>query len=415
MRATRLARHLQAAGAGAGSLVGVCLARSHRHAGGAARRHEGGRGICAARSRRTHRIVSSSCSRTVALASWSPRRPLTSSSATSVRLGCCSMPITRPSPGARRNRRCRLPVSTASPTSSTPRARPESPRASRSSHRALVNFLASMRQQPGPGGRRRPAGGDDHLVRHRRPGAVPAAAGGRHGGRSRAVRRRPTAHACSTCCGSGATAHAGDAGDLADARSRRVGGKARSALKVLCGGEALPRDLAERLLARAGEVWNLYGPTETTIWSTLHRVVSEPGPVIDRPPHREHQHLRARRGGRAGPHRRRRASSTSAATASRVGYLNRPELTAERFVPTRSRRARARACTAPATARRYRADGVLEYLGPPGPSGEDARATASSWARSKRRWPRAPASGAGGRGPAGAPGGLRRVRGGSRA
>ncbi len=39
-------------------------------------------------------------------------------------------------------------------------------------------------------------------------------------------------------------------------------------LKVLCGGEALPRDLADALAARSAAVWNLYGPTETTIWST---------------------------------------------------------------------------------------------------------------------------------------------------
>ncbi len=41
---------------------------------------------------------------------------------------------------------------------------------------------------------------------------------------------------------------------------------------VLCGGEALPRELAQELLSRAGAVWNVYGPTETTIWSTLERV-----------------------------------------------------------------------------------------------------------------------------------------------
>ena len=44
-------------------------------------------------------------------------------------------------------------------------------------------------------------------------------------------------------------------------------------LKVLCGGEALSRELADKLLERAGEVWNLYGPTETTIWSALSRVL----------------------------------------------------------------------------------------------------------------------------------------------
>ncbi len=42
--------------------------------------------------------------------------------------------------------------------------------------------------------------------------------------------------------------------------------------RVLCGGEALPPDLARRLVAQAGEVWNLYGPTETTVWSARHRL-----------------------------------------------------------------------------------------------------------------------------------------------
>ena len=55
-------------------------------------------------------------------------------------------------------------------------------------------------------------------------------------------------------------------------------------LKVLCGGEALSHDLAEALHARAGSVWNMYGPTETTIWSTVHKVESGESPVsIGRP------------------------------------------------------------------------------------------------------------------------------------
>ncbi|MVN75042.1 amino acid adenylation domain-containing protein [Hymenobacter sp. HMF4947] len=43
-------------------------------------------------------------------------------------------------------------------------------------------------------------------------------------------------------------------------------------LKVLCGGEALARDLADRLLPRSQSVWNMYGPTETTIWSTVKQL-----------------------------------------------------------------------------------------------------------------------------------------------
>ncbi|MER0443996.1 amino acid adenylation domain-containing protein [Streptomyces sp. Edi4] len=44
--------------------------------------------------------------------------------------------------------------------------------------------------------------------------------------------------------------------------------------KILCGGDALSRDLADRLLATGADVavWNMYGPTETTVWSTLWRV-----------------------------------------------------------------------------------------------------------------------------------------------
>ncbi|AWS40467.1 non-ribosomal peptide synthetase [Streptosporangium sp. 'caverna'] len=44
--------------------------------------------------------------------------------------------------------------------------------------------------------------------------------------------------------------------------------------RLLCGGEALPQDLADFLAAGAAEVWNLYGPTETTIWSLLAPVVA---------------------------------------------------------------------------------------------------------------------------------------------
>lgn len=46
-------------------------------------------------------------------------------------------------------------------------------------------------------------------------------------------------------------------------------------LQILCGGEALPRDLAQRLHAFGDTLWNLYGPTETTVWSTCNRVSAE--------------------------------------------------------------------------------------------------------------------------------------------
>ncbi|MGB8840145.1 MAG: amino acid adenylation domain-containing protein [Aliidongia sp.] len=50
-------------------------------------------------------------------------------------------------------------------------------------------------------------------------------------------------------------------------------------LKMLCGGEALSRRLANQLLDQGGELWNMYGPTETTIWSAAYKVTSRKGPV----------------------------------------------------------------------------------------------------------------------------------------
>ncbi|HWY61339.1 MAG TPA: amino acid adenylation domain-containing protein [Rhizomicrobium sp.] len=49
-------------------------------------------------------------------------------------------------------------------------------------------------------------------------------------------------------------------------------------LKMLCGGEPLPRDLADQLLEGGGALWNMYGPTETTIWSSAGRVAGD-GPI----------------------------------------------------------------------------------------------------------------------------------------
>ncbi len=43
-------------------------------------------------------------------------------------------------------------------------------------------------------------------------------------------------------------------------------------LKMLCGGEAFPKTLANSLLERGGELWNMYGPTETTIWSSVNNI-----------------------------------------------------------------------------------------------------------------------------------------------
>jgi amino acid adenylation domain-containing protein/non-ribosomal peptide synthase protein (TIGR01720 family) len=56
-----------------------------------------------------------------------------------------------------------------------------------------------------------------------------------------------------------------------------------SACRLLCGGEALPKALAAQLAGR-GELWNVYGPTETTIWSARQRIGGEnPQPLLGEP------------------------------------------------------------------------------------------------------------------------------------
>lgn len=63
-----------------------------------------------------------------------------------------------------------------------------------------------------------------------------------------------------------------------------AGWRGKADLKILCGGESLHRPLANQLCERGASVWNLYGPTETTIWSSVAQVSPGSGPVtIGRP------------------------------------------------------------------------------------------------------------------------------------
>ena len=102
--------------------------------------------------------------------------------------------------------------------------------------------------------------------------------------------------------------------------------------KVLCGGEALPPDLARMLLARCGELWNMYGPTETAIWSTVFRVTdSEAGPIpIGRPVANTRVYV-LDRSSRPVPMGILGEIFIAGAGVAR-GYFNRSELTAEKFL-----------------------------------------------------------------------------------
>lgn len=135
----------------------------------------------------------------------------------------------------------------------------------------------------------------------------------------------------------------------------------KSDLKILCGGEALTFDLAEQLLSRGAELWNLYGPTETTIWSTVHRVETVTSTIpIGRAIANTQLYV-------LDSHRQLVPLGVSGelyigGVGVAQGYLHRPDLTDEKFVlhpfadsPTKLYRT--------GDLVRYRTDGTLECLG----------------------------------------------------
>jgi amino acid adenylation domain-containing protein len=101
--------------------------------------------------------------------------------------------------------------------------------------------------------------------------------------------------------------------------------------KALVGGEALPRDLADQLIARGVELWNMYGPTETTVWSTCARISdTSRGITIGRPIANTIVRIVDARMDLcpiAVP-----GELCIGGAGVSLGYWNRPELTAERFV-----------------------------------------------------------------------------------
>ncbi len=102
--------------------------------------------------------------------------------------------------------------------------------------------------------------------------------------------------------------------------------------RALCGGEALPRDVAESLLGRVGQLWNLYGHTETTVWSTCGRIehpvdrITIGRPIANTQVHILDSRRQALPAGVPG-------EIVIAGQGVAQGYLNRPELTEERFIP----------------------------------------------------------------------------------
>jgi amino acid adenylation domain-containing protein len=102
-------------------------------------------------------------------------------------------------------------------------------------------------------------------------------------------------------------------------------------LQILCGGEAMPQKLADRLAVLGSRAWNVYGPTETTIWSTTRQLVPNcpvniGGPLANTQVYILDSHRQPMPIGLIG-------ELFIGGDSVARGYHNRPELTAERFVP----------------------------------------------------------------------------------
>ncbi|RZL95919.1 MAG: amino acid adenylation domain-containing protein [Variovorax sp.] len=132
--------------------------------------------------------------------------------------------------------------------------------------------------------------------------------------------------------------------------------------RALIGGEALPPILAERLMARTGELWNIYGPTETTVWTTGWKVDKPRERIaIGRPiPNTTVWVLDA--GGRVCPIGVPGELHIGGVDVT-AGYHRRDELTAAAFVPDPFADTVGARLYRTGDLGRWRHDGLLEHLG----------------------------------------------------
>ncbi|WP_440554626.1 non-ribosomal peptide synthase/polyketide synthase [Streptomyces sp. SCPE 10] len=134
-----------------------------------------------------------------------------------------------------------------------------------------------------------------------------------------------------------------------------------TSVTALVGGEALPLELAQTLRSRVTRLVNVYGPTETTIWSTTWEVPADPtgvsigAPIDNTQLYIVDTHMQPVPVGVVG-------ELCIAGDGVAQGYLGRPSLTAERFVPDPFGPAGTRLYKTGDLARRM-PDGTLEFLG----------------------------------------------------
>jgi amino acid adenylation domain-containing protein len=139
------------------------------------------------------------------------------------------------------------------------------------------------------------------------------------------------------------------------------GWSGRSRLRVVSGGEALPVRLAQGLLDRVGELWNFYGPTEATVWSTCARITAAEGITIGSELPGMSAHI-VDELGNAAPDGSAGELLIGGPQVAR-GYLGQAELTAERFIPDPASAAPGAHLYRTGDRARRGADGAIEFLG----------------------------------------------------
>lgn len=129
--------------------------------------------------------------------------------------------------------------------------------------------------------------------------------------------------------------------------------------RIWCGGEALTPGLAEDLIPLCAELWNVYGPTEATIWATAARVRSGEAIGLGVALPGSRLYLLSEDGGEVTEHGM-RGEIVLSGTGIAMGYLGRSELTRSRFgaVPGIAGPSYRTGDLAA-----YRADGSLEFIG----------------------------------------------------
>ena len=134
-------------------------------------------------------------------------------------------------------------------------------------------------------------------------------------------------------------------------------------LKILCGGEALEKATADRLLQISPFVWNVYGPTETTVWSSIFEaryasgtVVPIGKPIANTQMYVLDHNMQPTPVGVTG-------DLYIGGMGLARGYVSRPDMTAEKFVPDPFAGSEGGRLYATGDVARWKADGNLEFAG----------------------------------------------------